>query len=110
MATFFSGWNAFSLYMLWNLLFLPYGFIMEAVGVRLPARLYGLEVSGFRLGADFLCLLVQKPGYWGCHPDYGLVFGTSLQQKCGYSFQLLKGILADRIQPYIANSLLKPTA
>ena len=77
---------------------------------KAPGSPSWVEVSGFRLGADFLCLLVQKPGYWGCHPDYGLVFGTNLQQKCGHSFQLLKGILADRIQPHIANSLLKPTA
>ena len=65
MATFFSGLNEFSLYMLWNLLFLPYGFIMEAVGVRLPARLYGLEVSGFRLGADFFVSAGAEAGILG---------------------------------------------
>ena len=31
----------------------------------------------------------------------------NIQQKCGYSCQLQKGILADSIQPNIANSPLK---
>ena len=34
----------------------------------------------------------------------------NIQQKCGYSCQLKKGVLADSIQPYIESSPLKPTA
>ena len=34
----------------------------------------------------------------------------NFQRKCGHSSQLQKGILADSIQPHIANSPLKTTA
>ena len=34
----------------------------------------------------------------------------NLQRRCGYSFQLQKGILADSSQPNIEHSPLKPTA